>query len=168
MMCRVHPGTVPPRLTSRHFGWRGGVKNLSQLVKSLSAKRSMRRYLSLPFGQLKIRAGHLFDSRSGNFQNNQVVLITGDRITDVGSASAVQLPAGTRSAELIQHQLFGVEASMQLMQFFGARHIKPIDASAAMPSQEPEKSAEAVRRVLKPLIAITGATRSRTSSTLTR
>src|SRR5215472_16498208 len=47
-----------------------------------------------------IRAGHLFDSRSGNIQTNQVVLITADRITEVGSASAVQLPAGTRILDL--------------------------------------------------------------------
>ena len=28
-----------------------------------------------------IRAGQLFDSRSGSIRNNQIVLITGDRIT---------------------------------------------------------------------------------------
>ena len=44
--------TGSARLTSRHLGWRGATKNLSQLVKSRSAKRSMRRYRSLPFRQL--------------------------------------------------------------------------------------------------------------------
>ena len=33
-----------------------------------------------------IRAGHLFDSRSGNLLDNQVVLVRGDRIAEVGSA----------------------------------------------------------------------------------
>ena len=30
MMCRVQPGTVAARLTSRHLGWRGATKNLSK------------------------------------------------------------------------------------------------------------------------------------------
>jgi Amidohydrolase family len=55
-----------------------------------------------------IRAGHLFDSRSGNIQTNQVVLITADRITDVGSASAVQLPAGTRMLDLSSATVLGM------------------------------------------------------------
>jgi hypothetical protein len=33
-----------------------------------------------------IRAGHLFDSRSGNLLDNQVVLVRGERIAEVGSA----------------------------------------------------------------------------------
>src|SRR5204863_2334505 len=47
---------------------------------------------------LAIRAGRLFDSKSGNILPNQVVLIKGDRITDVGPA--VQLPAGARVIDL--------------------------------------------------------------------
>src|SRR5204863_3503886 len=47
---------------------------------------------------LAIRAGRLFDSKSGNILPNQVVLIKGDRITDVGPA--VQIPAGARVIDL--------------------------------------------------------------------
>src|SRR5215467_14131285 len=47
---------------------------------------------------IAIRAGQLFDSRSGSIRNNQIVLVTGDRITDVGAA--VELPAGTRVLDL--------------------------------------------------------------------
>src|SRR5512134_1302891 len=36
-----------------------------------------------------IRAGRLFDSRSGAIANNQVILIRGDRITDVGASIAI-------------------------------------------------------------------------------
>src|SRR5262249_52179219 len=39
-----------------------------------------------------IRAGRLFDSRSGTILENQVVLIRGDRIADVGAS--VEVPAG--------------------------------------------------------------------------
>ena len=45
-----------------------------------------------------IRAGRLFDSKAGTMLTNQVVLISGDRITDVGPA--VQIPAGARVIDL--------------------------------------------------------------------
>jgi imidazolonepropionase-like amidohydrolase len=45
-----------------------------------------------------IRAGHLFDSKSGAMLSNQVVLIKGDRITDVGAA--VQIPPGAKVLDL--------------------------------------------------------------------
>src|SRR5262252_2328227 len=56
------------------------------------------KYLAPKDQVIAIRAGQLFDSRSGSIRNNQVVLITGDRITDVGAA--VELPAGTRVLDL--------------------------------------------------------------------
>src|SRR5262249_15561513 len=43
-------------------------------------------------------AGRLFDSRSGNFLNNQVVVIRGDRISDVGANVAI--PPGARIIDL--------------------------------------------------------------------
>jgi imidazolonepropionase-like amidohydrolase len=45
-----------------------------------------------------IRAGRLFDSKSGSLLNNQVILIRGDRITDVGAS--VPIPSGTRAVEI--------------------------------------------------------------------
>src|ERR1700686_731195 len=52
-------------------------------------------------GQLvAIRAGHLFDPKSGTNLINQVVLIKGDRITDVGPADRVQVPADARVIDL--------------------------------------------------------------------
>ena len=47
-----------------------------------------------------IRAGRLFDSRSGTNLTNQTVLLRGDRITDVGSADRIQVPAGTHVIDL--------------------------------------------------------------------
>jgi imidazolonepropionase-like amidohydrolase len=47
-----------------------------------------------------IRAGKMFDPKSGTNLSNQVVLITGDRITDVGPADKVKIPAGAKVVDL--------------------------------------------------------------------
>ena len=39
-----------------------------------------------------IRAGHLFDSKSGKLLNNQVILLKEEKIIAVGAADAVQIP----------------------------------------------------------------------------
>ena len=49
-----------------------------------------------------IRAGRLFDSKSGNMLTNQVVLIEGDKISDVGAADKIQIPAGAQVIDLSQ------------------------------------------------------------------
>jgi imidazolonepropionase-like amidohydrolase len=56
------------------------------------------KFLVSPNQVIAIRAGRLFDSRAGTMLNNQIVLIKGDRITDVGPA--VQIPAGTQVIDL--------------------------------------------------------------------
>lgn len=50
-----------------------------------------------------IRAGRLFDSKSGTMLSNQVVLIQGGQITAVGPASQIRIPAGIRVIDL-SHQ----------------------------------------------------------------
>jgi hypothetical protein len=45
-----------------------------------------------------VRAGRMFDPRSGMMQANQVIVIRGDRITDVGPNA--QIPAGARVIDL--------------------------------------------------------------------
>src|SRR5712692_9094935 len=47
-----------------------------------------------------VRAGRMFDPKSGTNLTNQVVLIRGDKITDVGAAASIQIPAGTRVIDL--------------------------------------------------------------------
>src|SRR5487761_966172 len=47
-----------------------------------------------------IRAGHLFDSVSGQMLANQVVLIQGDKIEQVGSSDNVQVPSGAKVIDL--------------------------------------------------------------------
>jgi len=47
-----------------------------------------------------IRAGRLFDSKSGQMLTNDVIVVAGDRITDVGAAGSIQIPTGARIIDL--------------------------------------------------------------------
>ncbi len=49
---------------------------------------------------IAIRAGRLFDARTGANLSNQVIVIQGDRIADVGPADRVKIPAGARVIDL--------------------------------------------------------------------
>ena len=49
-----------------------------------------------------VRAGRLFDSKSGQMLTNQVVLLSGERITDVGPEARVKIPAGAEVIDLSQ------------------------------------------------------------------
>ena len=53
-----------------------------------------------PLGRIAVRAGHLFDSKSGRMLANQIVLISGDRITGVGPEGQIQIPAGVPVIDL--------------------------------------------------------------------
>ena len=56
------------------------------------------RFITPPTQVIAIRAGRLFDSRAGTLTNNQVILIRGDRVADVGPAVAV--PSDARVIDL--------------------------------------------------------------------
>ena len=47
-----------------------------------------------------VRAGRLFDPKSGTNLANQVIVIRGDRIADVGPADRVQIPPGAKIIDL--------------------------------------------------------------------
>jgi imidazolonepropionase-like amidohydrolase len=51
---------------------------------------------------IAVRAGHLFDSKTGQMLNKQVVILTGERITDVGPQAQVKIPAGAELIDLSQ------------------------------------------------------------------
>ena len=53
-----------------------------------------------PLGVTAVRAGRLFDSQAGRMLTNQVIVITGERITAVGPESSVKIPAGARVIDL--------------------------------------------------------------------
>jgi imidazolonepropionase-like amidohydrolase len=69
-------------------------------LSSSPSQAQVRRFVTPPDQVVAIRAGQMFDSRSGTMLPNQVVLIRGDRITDVGPS--VQIPAGARVIDLGQ------------------------------------------------------------------
>ena len=51
-------------------------------------------------GVIVVRAGRLFDSQAGRMLSNQVVVISGERISEVGAAGQVKIPAGARVIDL--------------------------------------------------------------------
>jgi imidazolonepropionase-like amidohydrolase len=55
-------------------------------------------YLAPAAQVVAVRAGRLFDANTGTMATNQIVLIRGDRIADVGAS--VQIPAGARVIDL--------------------------------------------------------------------
>jgi imidazolonepropionase-like amidohydrolase len=59
-----------------------------------------RKFLTPPDQVVAIRAGRLFDSRTGTLVTNQVILIRGERITDVGGG--LQIPREARVIDLTE------------------------------------------------------------------
>ncbi len=53
-----------------------------------------------PAQGVAIRAGRLFDSKSGTMLRDQVIIIQGDRITATGPTDRVQIPSGTEVIDL--------------------------------------------------------------------
>ncbi len=51
---------------------------------------------------IAVRAGRLFDSKTGQMLTRRVVLLSGDRITDVGPEGEVRIPAGAEVIDLRQ------------------------------------------------------------------
>jgi imidazolonepropionase-like amidohydrolase len=71
----------------------GGVVHGQGGIASAPAK-----FLVAPTQVVAIRAGRLFDSRTGTIANSQLILIRGDRITDVGPS--ISIPADARVIDL--------------------------------------------------------------------
>lgn len=51
---------------------------------------------------IAVRAGRLFDSRNGTMLTKQVIVLQGERITDVGPDGQVKIPAGAQVIDLSQ------------------------------------------------------------------
>jgi imidazolonepropionase-like amidohydrolase len=51
---------------------------------------------------MAIRAGRLFDSKTGQMLTRQVVILTGERITEVGPEGQVKIPSGAQVIDLRQ------------------------------------------------------------------
>jgi len=84
--------------------WQGkAAVGLAAAIAALASSPSqsqVRRFVTPPDQVVAIRAGQMFDARTGTMVPNQVVVIRGDRITDVGPS--VQIPAGARVIDLGQ------------------------------------------------------------------
>src|SRR6516164_8404510 len=65
------------------------------LAQSVGASQTTARVVA-------VRAGRLFDSRSGRLLSRHVVLIRGDRIADVGPEGRISIPAEARTIDLSQ------------------------------------------------------------------
>src|SRR6266851_5013436 len=59
---------------------------------------ALRKHLAPADQVVAIRAGRMFDSKSGAMLNNQIILIKGDRITNVGPSA--EIPPGARVIDL--------------------------------------------------------------------
>src|SRR5262245_63319691 len=66
-------------------------------ARTPSASLEARKFLAPPNQIVAIRAGRLFDSRSGKMLANQTVIVRGERIAEVGAGLPV--PSGARSEE---------------------------------------------------------------------
>ena len=71
---------------------------IGALASSAAQAQSTGKYLAPKDQVIAIRAGRLFDSKSAAMLANQVVLVRGDRITDVGAGLAI--PAGATVIDL--------------------------------------------------------------------
>ncbi len=75
-----------------------GISSVPMQSQDGNAGSQARKFIASPAQVIAIRAGRLFDARSGNMLNNQVVLIKGDRVTDVGPG--LQIPSDARVIDL--------------------------------------------------------------------
>jgi imidazolonepropionase-like amidohydrolase len=71
---------------------------LVALAGSSAAAQGVGKYLAPRDQVVAIRAGKFFDARSGNLLANQVIVVRGDRIADVGAS--VEIPAGATVIDL--------------------------------------------------------------------
>src|SRR5437879_1104535 len=81
--------------------WAAGlITTLVTIVAVLNtpSRSQERKFLTPPNQVVAIRAAKLFDAKSGNLLNNQIVLIRGERIADVGAN--IQIPREARVIDL--------------------------------------------------------------------
>src|SRR2546427_2835485 len=67
-------------------------------ARTPSASPEARKFLAPPNQVVAIRAGRLFDARSGRMLANPVIVVRGERIAEVGAG--VQVPAGATVLDL--------------------------------------------------------------------
>ena len=78
------------------------VVSILVLILAGAAVLSAQSQSAQPQQLVAVRAGRLFDPKSGTNLVNQVVLISGERITEVGPADRVKIPSGAKVIDLSQ------------------------------------------------------------------
>jgi imidazolonepropionase-like amidohydrolase len=73
---------------------------VSVIAQTPAQAQGVGKYLAPKNQTVAIRAGRMFDSRSGNLVYDQIIVIKGDRIADVGGS--VRVPDGARVIDLSQ------------------------------------------------------------------
>lgn len=87
--------------TLREISTFGGYRmRLKYLLRTVVGILGATILLSAQTQTVAVRAGRLFDPKSGQMVVNQVVLIQGDRITAVGPAASVSIPSGAKVIDL--------------------------------------------------------------------
>lgn len=81
-----------------------------------------------------IRAGRLFDSKTGKLAENQIILIEGEKITSVGPGDSVQIPPGAQVIDLSKATVLpGLIDGHTHVFGFGLDGIKPAGPPFASP-----------------------------------
>jgi len=78
-----------------------GIDPLAALMIALLAFMAFVRAQAPAAAQVvAVKAGRLFDAKSGTSLTSQVILINDDRLTDVGPANRIRIPAGAKVIDL--------------------------------------------------------------------
>ena len=90
------------RDSGQHLFWRGcSMRRLSAIGIALFALGLGGSWLGAQSQKVVvIRAAQLFDGKSDRLASNQVILIQGERIAEVGPAGTVKIPAGAQEIDL--------------------------------------------------------------------
>src|ERR1700681_2710189 len=97
-----------------------------------------------------IRAGRLFDSKSGRAAENQIILVEGEKIAAVGSAETVRIPTGAQVIDLSK-------ATVLPGLIDGHTHVFGFGLDGVKPGGPPFASAVNDTRELRTLLALANA-----------
>ncbi len=118
--------------TVGHVGKSGGL--MKRIVVSMLALVCLATLMSAASAQeapqpatvVVVKAGHLLDVRSGEYRQDQVILIEGDRVKTVGAASDVTIPSGAKVVDLsnriVLPGLIDCHTHLTFSPFTGAYH----------------------------------------------
>jgi imidazolonepropionase-like amidohydrolase len=98
MRASLKSSSAPKREDSMH--WQGKLASVAvmAIAAGTSAYAQTPHIIAPPDQVIAVKAGRLFDAKMGEMLTNQVVLIKGDRVTDVGAN--LPIPAGAKVIDL--------------------------------------------------------------------